>query len=613
MAVQQAISRNIRGAGIGARALRHALLAGIRRVFACRDQLNRINVFPVPDGDTGTNMAFTLGAMVPAIRASRSADVGGLFRRLASDAIDGARGNSGAILAQFFQGVSEAIGQRTALDASTLVEASDLGARQARAALAQPREGTMLSVISAFANGTAQALRAGAADLRAVFVSGLASARRSLADTPRQLAVLRHAGVVDAGAQGFVDLLEGIQDFVEHGRSAIGEAIPEIEDGEVSAAASEGMQDETHRYCTECVISGAAIDRDGLRQALTALDSSSLVIAGSREKLRLHIHVDQPEQVFRIAADFGEVGARKADDMRAQHRAAAALRSQVAVVTDSAADVPESEIERLGLNVVPVRLSFGSDDLLDKVSLSSAEFWKRVRECDELPRTSQPPPGDFRRLYEFLLSHHERVLSVSLARPLSGTMQAAESAAALAGPGRIDVVDSANATAGQGLLAIHAAELAQQGMDAGAIRDSVQQAARETSTFALIDDLSFGVRGGRAPRVIAFLARLLHMRPIIRSGPDGRLRGAGGVFSRRGNGARFARWLLRRLDADAGWRILVCHCDNPVEGAALLDALREGLPHHDGAWLMEAGSAIGVHAGPGALVVGLQKRSRRKD
>ena len=229
--------------------LRRALVAGIQRVIARRDEINRINVFPVPDGDTGTNLAFTLSAVLQGVRAPRLASAGEVLRRAAAEAIDGARGNSGAILAQFFQGVSEALGPSKRLTPDALARAVSRGSSLAREAMADPREGTILSVIHAFAVSLREQADCGN-DFRTGFRNALLVAREALRQTPEQLAALRAAGVVDAGALGFVDMLEGIGEFIETGRRADDSEMPE----ELAAAgidtARGGEYIDGHRYCT---------------------------------------------------------------------------------------------------------------------------------------------------------------------------------------------------------------------------------------------------------------------------------------------------------------------------------------------------------------------------
>ena len=202
-------------------ALRRALIAGARRVIAARDGLNKINVFPVADGDTGNNLAFTLGSVLNGALSRRSRHIGELLKRIGDDAIDGARGNSGAILAQFLHGVAEHARAQPVLDAQTLAAAVRHGADSARSALAHPVEGTILSVIDSFADAMEESATRLRDDPRGGFSSALVQARSALARTPQQMALLQKAGVVDAGAQGFVDLLEGIAEFVDGGPRAM--------------------------------------------------------------------------------------------------------------------------------------------------------------------------------------------------------------------------------------------------------------------------------------------------------------------------------------------------------------------------------------------------------
>lgn len=585
--------------------LRRALTAGIQRVIARRDEINRINVFPVPDGDTGTNLAFTLNAVLAGVRAPKLASAGEVLRRAAAEAIDGARGNSGAIIAQFFQGVSEALGPSKRLTTEALARAVSRGSSLAREAMADPREGTILSVIQAFANSLKEQADCGH-DFRTVFRNALAVAREALRHTPDQLAALRAAGVVDAGALGFVDLLEGIDEFIETGRCAPVTDLPD----EMAAAgidAARGVEyTEGHRYCTECVVSAEAVDRGALKAALLAMPISSLVIAGTREKVRIHAHLDEPTALFEIAARFGAVSREKADDMRAQSKSAHTRREQVAIVADSGADIPAEAMDRLNIHLVPVRLSIGGRDFLDRVSISPREFYNELRTSPVPPRTSQPPPGDFRRLFEFLLSHHERVVDVSLARGLSGTLQSAESAAGRTDASRVAIFDSCNGSAGQGLLAIWAAEAAQAGWSSERIVEGLARMRPRSTLYAVVRDIRYGIRGGRAPKLAGPLTRLLRFSPVVKSKSDGRLGLAGAVWGREDFPEKFARNIAKRLDPSRQWRLIVGHCDCADDAERAHAALLRAVRNIDRAWIMEVGVAIGAHAGPGSLVIGVQ-------
>lgn len=585
---------------ISAPALRRALVAGMRQVVGRRDHLNRINVFPVPDGDTGSNLAFTLTTVLNGSLSRRATSVGALLHDVAEDAIDGARGNSGAILAQFLCGVSAMAGDAIRLDAGSMALAVQAGARQARGALAQPREGTILSVIQAFSD----ALQIPDGDLANWFGQALVQARKALADTPKQLAVLRQAGVVDAGAQGFVDLLEGIQAFIVARSSApLEHANAEIADTFAGDHWHEDA-DPSRPWCSECLIAAGRLDSTAIKAALEALGADSVVVAGGTQRVRLHAHVADPGALFDLAGRFGTVSARKAENMRAQHRAAQ-RQSAVTIVTDSASDLPNEVLEHLPLDTVPVRVGFGDEDFLDRISISNAEFYRRLREGDVLPQTSQPPPGDFRRQFELSLSHAKQVIYVGLSRQLSGTLQSGETAAERVGEGRVTVIDSGQVSCGQALLAIAAAECAAAGGEVESVRQHLAQLMPRTFTFAAARDIQHAVRGGRIPRWVLPVARRLGLTAIARVKPSGKLSVASALFGHRRVPERFAHYLVRRLPDAPRWRVMVGHCDAPEEAGKLLDALRALLPIERD-WLVETGPAIGAHAGPGTLVVGVQ-------
>ena len=184
-----------------------------------------------------------------------------------------------------------------------------------------------------------------------------------------------------------------------------------------------------------------------------ALPLSRLVIAGTRGEVRLHAHLADPAQLFATAARFGTVSREKSDDTRAP--SPAAPRQQVAIVTDSGADIPAEALDRLNIHVVPVRISIGGRDFVDGVSISLRELYDAMRTSPVPPRTSQPPPGDYRRMFEFLVAHHERVIDVSIARALSGAVQSAEGAAARTDADRISVFDSGHAAAKLAALIEH--------------------------------------------------------------------------------------------------------------------------------------------------------------
>lgn len=592
---------------IDAAAMAVALRSGIHCVIAEQELLNRINVFPVPDGDTGTNLTLSLSAALGILRHWHRPHVGALLEQVADALLDGARGNSGAIVAQFFQGMSDSAEDVESFTPGTFAAAVTKGAEYAHDALEQPREGTILTVTAAVGRNMSLAANATGADcIGEQLEAAIAVAEEALAATQSQLEVLRKAGVVDAGAKGFVVLLEGFSAYLRDGIFCEEPELALQEEGITIPDVAGDAADLTYRFCTECIVSGEEIDRRKLREALSGL-GDSLVLAGSKKKAKIHIHVNDPEAVFAVAKRFGVLQGEKADDMERQQHSTHGNKKKFAVITDSAADIPEEEMERLDIHMVPARVHFGDHAYLDKVTITPEQFFEELRTNPNPPKSSQPSPGDFRRQYQFLASHYRDVISVNLTPTVSGTLQTARHAASrINAAGDVHVVNSLNASLGEGLITIYAAECAEAGLgvdDTLALLDAV---IRNTFTFGLVKDLQYAVRGGRVPASRKMLADLLRIVPVLRTEPDGSLTANGFIVGRYRLLRRFASYVARRVPSAPRLRVAIGHALCEEEARELESMLRVVLPQTEKTYLTDLGTAIGVHGGPGTLVVSIQ-------
>ena len=289
--------------------------------------IDALNVFPVPDGDTGKNMLLTMRAALEAGRqegAGRGeAGAGALAARVARGALMGSRGNSGVILSQILRGFARGLGGAAEVDAPLLARALREATTTAYRAVQQPVEGTMLTVIREAAEGAERTAQA-EADLVGVLDAALVAARDALVRTPELLPRLREAGVVDAGGQGVVTLLEGICHFAK------GEPLPGVEEPAVGTAPGQRMIDflEEHEedevgYCTNLMIlarPGDRLDFPRIRERLLALGESGVVI-GDEELVKIHIHTERPGAVLEEGVRWGELAQIRIDNMAAQVRA----------------------------------------------------------------------------------------------------------------------------------------------------------------------------------------------------------------------------------------------------------------------------------------------------
>ena len=592
--------------------LNRALRAGIRRVISKQDYLNKINVFPVPDGDTGTNMAFTLNAIRQLLVRKIDRHVGTTLTNVADAAIDGSRGNSGAILAQFFQGLSDGAAEFDQLSVEQFSTAVTMGSDYARTAMSEPQEGTILTVVHDFAVSLDTYLKENENScFNALLKHGLLAAQKSLAETPDKLEILKKSGVVDAGAQGFVELIQGITDFINEGSiQDLDEPLAVEFDDSGATIDMHDHGDIEFRFCTECLINvrndDDKINHKALREKLNDL-GNSVVVAGSVRKTKVHIHVNEPNEVFKIAEEFGVVSGQKADDMQQQTHLAHDLEQKVVIVTDSAADIPEALMEELNIYMVPVKIQFGNTSYLDKVSLSSKEFYEELVNNPQHPKTSQPSPGDFRRQFEFLASHFPTVIYIGVSSKVSGTLRAAEKAAErVNSESMVHVIDSKSLTNGQGQIVIQGARLAKSGVDANDVLEGIEDAIDNTRVFAYLGDVSYAVKGGRVSKSKKVLADLIRLNPILASAPDGSLSTGGMFFGSKNRVKKYARFLAKKTDPSKKYHILVSHANCLADAELLMSLLKEKVKNLESISLTETGTAIGVHGGPGTLVAAIQ-------
>lgn len=291
--------------------------AGAERVVKNRDYLNKINVFPVPDGDTGSNMSATLIAAVREMEALKECSLESVAKAAAWGGLMGARGNSGIIMAQILLGMAESVKGRDRLTAAGLADAFTWAAGKARKAILHPAEGTMLTVIRDTAEAAREIVKT-EKDLIALIDGMTVSSRSSVERTPELLPKLKEAGVVDAGGLGFTLFLEGILHLVQ------GVVTDEGIAGDEAALA--GMPGKTaehrwnFRYCTEFILKGSRISEDVIKNVLATM-GDSLVVVGDTHLARVHIHTSRPEDVLEYASKLGQVSSIKVDDMLVQHTA----------------------------------------------------------------------------------------------------------------------------------------------------------------------------------------------------------------------------------------------------------------------------------------------------
>jgi DegV family protein with EDD domain len=578
--------------------LRRSILAAADWLDAGRDELNRINVFPVPDGDTGTNFATTLRATAEKVRALRSATLPTVTKAMAEACIFGARGNSGMLLSQFLLGFREALGDRRRAFARDVARGMRAGADRLARSLDEPVEGTILTVSRDVADAAERSARE-TNNFEIFMRDVLMRAHVSLARTPELLPVLKEAGVVDAGAKAFVRVWEGVARLIE-GDPIL--AAPEIPTYDVpdAAALTDVAVDRDYQYCTEVLMRGDVFPpTTEVRSALRALGGSIVVLA-AEDLLKVHVHTDTPERVFELASRWGTIETTKADDMREQHRSGHGPRRRIAIVADSSCDLPDEVVDAHGIVVVPLQLIEGDKIYLDRVEIRGAELYERMRRQGERMSTSQPTPGALRESFEDAREQADEVIGVFIGGTLSGTLNSAQAAAKASELSGLNLVDSKSASFGVGLLALRAAELAEAGWATQDIVREMERIRERSGALFTVDTFENLLRSGRVGRGRAWLGSLLDIKPILEVDREGRVVPLDRVRGREALIGRVLEHLDRRLTPRPNaLRLAVAHADAPDVAKQLRDELVRRYSPRD-CLVNHVTAALGVHTGPGA-------------
>ena len=333
---------------INGKELYSALVSGICKVISRHEHLNKINVFPVPDGDTGTNLLFTLKPVLN-IQDSISNDVSKALTQISDVAIDSARGNSGTIMAQYFIGMAEKSSNITEINNENIFDLLDGAYNAAKESMAEPKEGTIITVMRDIAIESKNHIDSN--DIENTFKAIYEVSIKSLNNTPEQMQILKDAGVVDAGAQGFVDLIEGLYHYIKTGENINPESI-EAHETDSADINIENYDDSNYQFCTECIVEGDSISRRDMKETLTSM-GDSFILAGTKSKVKVHIHTDTPNQVFELCSNYGTVKNQKADDMHQQVSSSHDSKSEIAIVTDSGCDI-QYDTHNNNIHMVPV-------------------------------------------------------------------------------------------------------------------------------------------------------------------------------------------------------------------------------------------------------------------
>ncbi len=584
------------------RRLYYTFVAGARKIIEHQVELNKINVFPVNDGDTGTNLASTIRTVIDSLHPHRSYKI--TADRIAEATLINARGNSGIIFAQFLYGMSTETGNFKTITISQFAESIKNSVRYIYEAVANPVEGTMLTVIKDWANYIYEN-RNHITDFNQLFTSSISVLHKSLIQTKSKLKVLSKANVVDAGAKGFVLFVEGIIDFISHRN------VKELLKGKAETSLFEKIEESIpekvdFRYCTEALIKNSSIDNKTLLSVLEKY-GNSIVIAGSEKMRRLHLHTNTPAELFNELRVTGTLTFQKADDMVRQSDIVYNRKWKTALVTDSTCDLSQDLMDKYQVNMLPININFGENHYLDKITIQPEQFYKLLEENTDYPKSSQVNEKSFTNLYSHLASHYDSVIAIHLSDKLSGTFNSSQKAAREISKEfnkPISVINSKNLSGSIGLLVLRAAQAIEAGYSHDQVVTMTENWVKKVRIFVSVKDIKYLIRGGRLSAAKGLIARILNINPIVSIDESGKAIVFDKSFNQKANMVKVMGHISKVSRENTIWNYIVLHAHNS-DAAEWYAVKMEELTGRKPASIVNISPIIGANTGIGAAAVAL--------
>ncbi|WP_160671754.1 DegV family protein [Clostridium sp. C8-1-8] len=578
-----------------------AFLSGANEVSKEKDNLNKINVFPVADGDTGTNLKNTLDYMVRYSTPSASASE--TLRSLADGAISGARGNSGSIFAQYICGMADSVGNVDILSSKTLSQCANSAVIYAYKSVMEPVEGTILSVMKAWSTALKET-ESLYTSLEDILYKSLQIAKTALTNTNSQLSALRDTSLVDSGAKGFLHFIEGFSKYIVN---------EEIEDYEIAkeeitatdelSSTHHTLQDIKHRYCTEAILKPSDIDINSMKNDLTSF-GDSLIVAGNPNKIKIHIHTNKPAELFLKLRDYGKILEQKIDDMQQQNNILANKKYNIALVTDSIADIPKNLIDKYQITVIPISILFEDSIYLDRLTIDSDSFFKIEETLKEYPTSSQPSIKNVEATLSFLSTHYDSIIAIMVSKELSGTFNVVNKAAeALSKQGKkISVINSRLNSGAQGLLVLKAAEEIALSKSHEQVVEAINSYIYKTKIYVNVNTLKYMVRGGRVKPLAGWLSKIVNIKPIVSLDNSGKGIAFGQSFSSKGSKKKLLALIKEQLAKSKIEDYVIVHGDAIDKALELKENLKT-LIGKDPLFIMPVSTVVAMSAGRGSVAI----------
>lgn len=584
---------------ISSRSIYLACIQGAKQVMNNRHHLNEINVFPVRDGDTGSNLFSMMRSIVMESQSGNTPKA--TVESVSDAALRGARGNSGIIFAQYLSGMSVELVDGAAITLEHFALASDRAVQYAYDAIDNPVEGTMITVMKVWGRALVRLIATKQDELVTMDIA-YEELEASLVQTQYQLKDLKKAGVVDSGAKGFVYFIKGMIDFFKNGESVV-ELEEDLTDNLLEAPLHTVHQDITYRYCTEGLLEGDFIDIPAIRKTLHQ-HGDSLVVAGNSRRCRIHIHADQPAKVFEELYKFGNITYQKADDMVKQQAVVEDVHGSIALITDSIADLPQTFIDDHQIHIIHQNILFRDISFIDKLTITPKKILAYSKDDEKLPTSSQPDPKHIENVLGYLKSYYDSAIVLTVASELSGTYSnVSKVAMALSDDEfRVSVIDTKQNSGAEGLLVAKAAAYIDQGLSHDDIVANIAGLIPKSKILVRVKTLDNMIKSGRLSTNAGKIGKVINLKPVVTLDAEGKGALDGVAFSIEGSLKKLKKHIRKVMKTHEIDTYSIVHINNEEE-CKVFEGIFTDLIGKAPDFVTDTSSIVAVGAGEGAVAL----------
>ncbi len=570
------------------------IMSGAKNIITQEDVLNKINVFPIADNDTGSNLSFTMKCIVA--KSEKHSSVSKTLESISRVASEDSFGNSGTIFASYLYGLSQETNQRSTADSLSTEEFANIAnaaTNYAYDSIAMPIEGTMLTIMREWSQFLVQN-HSDSRDMRSLLSRALHHAHTVLEKTMYQIAELRESKVVDAGALGFVYFLEGILDVIEN--DVVKPTSKYVKDFLHMVSSEKSLK---YRYCSEFLYINTHTKITNDCSEILSDFCDSIVIQEQIEYTKVHCHTNNPAQVAKCLTQYGEIIKSKVDDMLIQTKIVNNVKQRIGILTDTIADLPDKLIIDHLIVRLPIQLIIGKNTYLDRLTISPETLLDLAKTQNSYPTSGQPGELFIKKTIRYMLNHFDHVIGIFVSSKMSGLYQKIEAVAMSQNYSNFHLIDSKCNSAIQGLMVAQIASDIDHGLS---IHDIVTHLEADRSKFKIfveIPDLSYATKSGRVPKIVGNIAQLLKLNAVISINSDGK-----GIITKERSLDQVTHKIIAGKSID---KYVIVHSGDLDRAQAYADQVTK-LTGTQPLYIAEVSSVVSAFVGRGSVGIGFKEK-----